>query len=83
MITPHNQADVCDTDPGFDVSVTVRATLRSMTQIWRGDRGWADALRAGAVELYGPTAMRRAFPGWFTLSDFATVPRPEHSPSTA
>ncbi len=30
-------ADVCDTDPGYEVSVTVTADLRHMVRIWRGD----------------------------------------------
>lgn len=75
VISPNDEVDVCDADPGFDVAVTVRATLRSFIQVWRGDRSWADALRAGAVEVYGPATVRRALPGWFMLSEFAGVVR--------
>jgi DNA-binding HxlR family transcriptional regulator len=75
VITP-DDADVCDEDPGFDVAVTVKASLRSMVQVWRGDRRWLDAVRAGAVEVQGPETLRRSVPRWFTLSDFASVPRP-------
>ena len=32
--------------------------------------------RAGAVEVQGPEMLRRAVPAWFTLSSFASVPRP-------
>ena len=70
------EADVCDIDPGHDVAVTVTADLRALVQVWMGDLGWAAALRGGAVEVSGPEALRRAAPGWFTLSPFAAVPRP-------
>ncbi|MEV6655290.1 helix-turn-helix domain-containing protein [Streptomyces sp. NPDC051219] len=70
------EADVCDLDPGFEVAVTLSASLRHMVEIWRGDLGWSDALRSGAVAVQGPEALRRAVPDWFTLPPFASVPRP-------
>jgi DNA-binding HxlR family transcriptional regulator len=75
VITP-GQADVCDADPGHPVAVTVTAGLRSMCQIWRGDLGWPEALRLGAIQINGPQPLRQAMPHWFTLSAFAAIPRP-------
>ena len=75
MLTPV-EADVCDVDPGYPVAVTVTASLRRMVEIWRGDVSWSWAMRSGAVELYGPAAVRRALPRWFGPSTFASVPRP-------
>lgn len=75
VITP-DDADVCDVDPGFGVAVTVSASLRRMIEIWRGELAWSAALRSRAVEVHGPEALRRAVPRWFTLSTFASVPRP-------
>lgn len=76
VITP-DDADVCDADPGYPVSVTLTASLRRMTEIWRGDVRWAEALRTGSVRVEGPERLRRALPQWFTLSPFASVPRPK------
>ncbi|MFE9171824.1 winged helix-turn-helix transcriptional regulator [Streptomyces kebangsaanensis] len=75
VITP-GEADVCDIDPGHAVTVTFTASLTSLIRVWRGDLGWSDALRAGTVRVDGPETLRRAAPGWFTLSTFASVPRP-------
>ncbi|MEJ2869643.1 helix-turn-helix domain-containing protein [Actinomycetospora sp. OC33-EN08] len=71
-----HEADVCDLDPGLPVSVTITGTLRGLTQVWRGDRSWDDALTCGVLRTQGPEALRRALPGWFALSAFAAVPRP-------
>jgi DNA-binding HxlR family transcriptional regulator len=76
LVITSGECDVCDTDPGYPVAVTVTASLRRMVEIWRGDVEWPAALRAGTVEIQGPTAVRRALPGWFTRSGFAGVPRP-------
>ncbi|MBX9243536.1 helix-turn-helix transcriptional regulator [Actinotalea ferrariae] len=74
VITPPT-ADVCDVDPGFDVTVTVTAELRALVLVWRGDLAWGEAMRSGGVALDGPQDARRALPRWFALSPFAQVPR--------
>jgi hypothetical protein len=56
--------------------VTVTATLRGLTEVWMGETTWRAAQRAGAVEIAGPGALRRAVPTWFTLASVAAVPRP-------
>jgi hypothetical protein len=76
LVISSGDCDVCDVDPGYPVTVTVTSSLRHMVEIWRGDLTWSDALRSGAVHVDGPEALRRALPGWFTLSEFAAVPRP-------
>ena len=75
VITP-DDADVCDVDPGHQVSVTVTAALRDLTRVWRGDVTWTEAIGSGAVELEGSTALRRTVARWFRLSAFAEIPRP-------
>lgn len=76
LVISEREADVCDTDPGYPVAVTVTGPLRDLTQIWRGDITWHQALRSGTVALGGPEELRRAVPRWFTLSPFAAVTRP-------
>ena len=76
LVITSRDADVCDADPGYPVAVTVTGSLRRMTEVWRGDIGWQDALRSGGLSIEGPPALRRAVPRWFTLSDFAPVARP-------
>ncbi|HEX6249691.1 MAG TPA: helix-turn-helix domain-containing protein [Nocardioidaceae bacterium] len=76
LVIERDEVDVCDADPGYDVAVSIRSGLRTMVRVWRGDLGWAQALRSGDLEVEGPEALRRAVPRWFTLSDFASVPRP-------
>lgn len=57
-----DEVDICDFDPGFDVDVTVSTSLRTMIEIWRGDRSWVQGLRAAAVELTGSRELRDALP---------------------
>lgn len=69
-------ADLCDYDPGFEVTATVRTSLRALTEIWRGDRPWNDALKAGVVTVDAPSPVRRRVPEWIGQSLLSAVPRP-------
>jgi DNA-binding HxlR family transcriptional regulator len=80
VITPDG-VDLCDFDPGHPIAATVEADLRTLTLIWRGDLGWAPALRSGSLELRGPVRVRRAIPHLLKRSAFAPVPRPAHAPT--
>ena len=77
LVISREGADVCDFDPGYDVRVTIRTTLRTMIEVWRGDLGWGQALRSGDLAVDGDETARRALPRWLMLSVFATVPRPD------
>lgn len=68
IIIMPNEVDLCDEDPAFGIDVAVECDLSTLTRVWRGDRSWPDALRAGALTLRGPDALRRSLPRWFGLA---------------
>lgn len=78
LMVSGGEVDVCDFDPGFEVTVTVKTSLRTLTRIWRGDQTWSQALRAESVVLSGRPDARRSLPDWVgqsTLADAATTTR--------
>ncbi len=77
LVMSHEEVDVCDVDPGHEVSVTVSGSLRALTEVWRGDRTWSEVVGAGVIDVQGPQHRRRDLPTWFTLPVFAAVPRPD------
>jgi len=73
------EADLCLTDPGFGVDVTVDCDAKALTAVWMGDLELAAALNSREVELDGRRDLVRSFPKWFGLHPlFAGV---EHPPS--
>jgi len=80
LVITGDGVDVCDEDPGHPVRVTMEASLRTLTRIWRGDLSWEAALRSEALVLHGEPQARRALPRWFTLSTMAGTPRPADGP---
>lgn len=70
------EADLCLSDPGFGVDITVRSDPKTLTAVWMADAGLAAALSRRAIELEGPEHLVRSFPKWFGLHPFASVERP-------
>lgn len=75
IVVSGGEVDVCDFDPGFEVTVTVKTSLRTLTRIWRGDQSWGQALRVGGVVLSGRPEARRSLPDWVGQSTFAQMPQ--------
>jgi len=69
------EIELCLTDPGVDVELTVETTLRTMVDVWMGDRDVGDAVGVGQIALKGPPELTRTFPTWLLLSPFAKVER--------
>jgi DNA-binding HxlR family transcriptional regulator len=63
--------DLCSTNPGFDIDLYVRSTLRSMTAIWMGLTPVTKEIEAGHVELIGDADIARSMQRWLGLSPFA------------
>ncbi|MCB0931390.1 MAG: helix-turn-helix transcriptional regulator [Mycobacterium sp.] len=76
LVVSEGRADVCDFDPGYDITATVSTSLRTLTQIWRGDVSWSRALHDGSAVLSGSGESRTALPDWIGQSKLAAVPRP-------
>jgi hypothetical protein len=77
VVVNGGEVDVCDADPGHEVTATVRGDLRALTEVWRGDLSWDRALAAGRLVVEGPADARRSVPRWVGQSTLAAVPRPE------
>lgn len=76
LVLHEGEADLCLSDPGFEVDLHVEAHVDSMVAYWAGDAAIGDLVRNGEVRLEGPGSLVRAFPTWFTRSSFADTPRP-------
>lgn len=80
LVVADGHAESCDDDPGYEVTATVRADLRTLTEIWRGDLAWEAAFRSHRVEVEAPGDVRRQVPLWIgrgTLAELAAAAEAE------
>ena len=76
LVLSPGDVDVCDDDPGDEPVARLQTSLRTLTEVWRGDRSWTSAVADSSMRVVATADVARALPGWFLLSPFATVPRP-------
>ena len=74
LVLEDGQVDLCLSDPGHEVDLTVRGHLRDIAAYWTGRADIGELVRGGALDLDGPPRLVRAFPTWFLRSAFAEVP---------
>jgi DNA-binding HxlR family transcriptional regulator len=75
LVVASGEVDACDFDPGYEKTAHVRTTLRTLTEVWRGDRSWDRAIGDGSIVVDAPLDVRRALPRWVGQGTFADVPR--------
>lgn len=80
LLLERPEADLCITDPGFEVDLFVEADLASFARAWLGEVPLRDEIRRGAIRLSGVGETVRAFPSWLLLNTLAAVPRPSSEP---
>ena len=73
LVSEGDAADLCVTDPGYEVDLFLFADVRTMTAIWTGDLTLDSALASGALEAHGPAELRRRLNAWLGLSVFASA----------
>lgn len=91
LVLRRPEIDVCLKNPGYDVDVVVAAKLQTMTLVWLGHRGLAEACRAGEVTISGPartvTTAREVLGlrdrPWHRRFDLSARPDPFGPPSSA
>lgn len=71
LVVRDADVDVCDADPGFEVSTRIDTGLRTLVRIWRGERSWTDALRDGEVRMSASATEQRAVVRLLGRSDLA------------
>jgi len=77
IVCDGEKRDLCDKDPGKDVSAYITATSRDMIKVWMGDLPVSTALNDGTIVVIGDRLVCRRFRRWFPLSPAAAIPRPD------
>jgi len=71
LVVEDGEADLCRDDPGHELAVQVRSTVRALTEVWTGDRTPEQAVRSRELELVGPQRDTDALWRWLGTSGFA------------
>ncbi len=76
LVSEGGAIGMCLKPPGFDVDLVVSSDIRIFIEAWRGIRDLRAEIRARRIRLAGPAELKKSFPGWLLLSQFARMTRP-------
>jgi DNA-binding HxlR family transcriptional regulator len=65
------EIELCLTHPGREVALRVETTLPVMVDVWMGRKKLREAMLSKAIECHGPSRLKRDFPSWLLLNNFA------------
>ncbi|MGD8339398.1 MAG: helix-turn-helix domain-containing protein [Gammaproteobacteria bacterium] len=71
IVVHEEKREVCDENPGHEVDVYLRSTLRTLSEIWWGDTGLLAACEDGRLKVGGSVAHTKRLKKWFPVSSFA------------
>ena len=73
LIFEKSEVDVCYIDPGYEVTVELEASLKTVTKVWMCWQGFSAALRCGDLQIDGPREFTKNATVWLGLSSLAGV----------
>lgn len=75
LVVNGEKVDLCLTDPGYEIDLYVRSSLRTMTAVWMGISQLSTEVEAGNIQLTGDKTIARSIHQWLALSPFAKAQR--------
>ncbi|MCO5162823.1 MAG: helix-turn-helix transcriptional regulator [Mesorhizobium sp.] len=75
LVAESGAVDLCNFDPGHELDLLVKSSLRAMTAVWMGLTTIKNETESGQIEIEGDPHLARSMQQWLGLSAFAPVPR--------
>jgi DNA-binding HxlR family transcriptional regulator len=82
LVVEDGNVDLCGFDPGYELNLLVRCSLKAMTAIWMGLTVVRTEIEAGRLELDGDPLIANSMQRWLGLSPFAVESRRVPDPAS-
>lgn len=68
-----DDVDLCTEDPGKDVALYIVTDVRTMIEVWQGDKGIEKCIRDNSIQAHGTRSLITTMPDWIGLSLYAGI----------
>lgn len=75
LLVREGKVDICVTSPARDVDIFFTTTVRTMHDVWMGDRTVREAVLAGELLIEGDPGLTRRISSWLRQSIFSEAQR--------
>ena len=81
LIVFDGNVDLCTENPGKDVDIYVKSSVRTMVEVWKGDLAIRNALRDQRITTQGSRLLTKSLPDWLGICLYAHIkpaPAPDY-----
>jgi len=68
LVSDNGEIDLCLNDPGHEVDVLIKASLKAMTAVWICERKFNDSVSAGEIQVMGAPRLTTRIQEWLRSS---------------
>lgn len=73
LVVNSGEVDLCTENPGKDVDLYLKMSLRDLISIWYGDIDIQKAMRNGMIKTQGNLQLEKTLPDWLGISLYADI----------
>ncbi|MGA8147815.1 MAG: helix-turn-helix domain-containing protein [Gallionellaceae bacterium] len=73
LVTENGEIDLCLNDPGYDVDIVIRCSLKTMTEIWICQKDFRDAVKKGDIKVLGDSKLTSKLQDWLRSRQLAKL----------
>ncbi len=73
LVISRQDVDLCTEDPGKDIDLYISSDLRTMVEVWQGDKDLKTTLRDERIQVVGSNVLIRNIEDWIGLCTYADV----------
>ena len=71
LVVENGVRDLCREDPGRELTLVVKSSVRALTEVWRGDRTPREVIQTRELRIEGPSKDAESLWRWMGASTFA------------
>ena len=80
LVSENSEIDLCLKNPGYDVDIMIKCSLKTMSAIWVCQRYFYDAVKKGDVKVMGDSKLTSKLQDWLRSSPLARLGSIEKMP---
>lgn len=80
LISENGSIDLCLNDPGYDINLLVKASLKAMTRVWICEQTFNDAVASSEIQVMGDPKLACNLQSWLRSSPLSKLGTIEKMP---
>ncbi|MGC2458579.1 MAG: helix-turn-helix domain-containing protein [Gallionellaceae bacterium] len=73
LVSENGEVDLCLTNPGYEVDIVIKCSLKTMTAVWICQQHFRDAVKKGDIKVLGDSKLTSKLQDWLRSSQLAKL----------